>query len=167
MTKALTKKNTEIVEIETEDSNTQIEINKLRQEKFKNFYLEGNAVKRSMLLAGYSKNYVKVHWRDYAEKNVNLSELGNALRREAGINGIYSLRMARSWMQRGSERKAMAGMDHISKMNRIHMEDKTPSTLVFQLQTIQGETVNLGAKQVEKGDVTDISQSSQNQDEEE
>jgi len=143
----------DIVNIETENTNSLTEINKTRQKRFKDFYLQGNSIKRSMLLAGYSKNYVKVHWRDFADRNVNLDAIHNAMRREAGIGGLYSIQKAKTWMKRGTERKAIAGMDHIAKMNRFLNEDKTPTSMHFTLQTIEGENITLNVDKSEKKSV--------------
>ena len=113
--------------------------------------LSENTIKHIMLLAGYSKSYTNCHWRKWIQ-NINLDEYKERLRAKGAVFSDFMINKAFEWANSEDPRVMGVAAKVHGDITRAHLEDKTPSNITFQLQTIKGQNVSLNVdKSVNKG----------------
>ena len=121
------------------------------QENLLKYLKEGNSFKRSMELAGYSKQYIKCHWSKVAE-NVNFDAIMPTIRKEVAKLQLDAAIKGQEWIHSKDLGKNNVGAKIAIGLGKIHLEEKTPTSLHFTFQTVQQNVDNSGPKSVREDD---------------
>lgn len=126
--------------------------NKELQEKAYNLLLSENTAKVVMRLAGYKESYVQCNWKRWLE-NINPDEIRKRLRSKTALFSDTVINKAFEWMEKDDPRWGSVVAKIHGDVTRTHLEDKAPTALVFNFQTVQ----KVEDKAQNDGDIVDVS----------
>ena len=135
--------------------------NKELQTKASELLFTDNVIKIIMKTAGYKDTYINCNWKAWGKKwlgNINSDKTRDRLRDKTGVLSEIIIDKCFDWIDKDDPKWAQVVAKVHGDLTRTHLEDKTPSNVTFQLQTIKGQNITLKAgKNVDKSQLsTDI-----------
>ena len=129
--------------------------NKEMQSKAISLLLQSNVIKSIMSIAGYKESYINCHWKEWGERwlrNVNFDEKAVALKGKTILLQDFVSSKAFEWATKDDPKWAAVAAKVSGDMGKIHLEEKTPTSLHFTFQTVQQNVDNSGPKSVREND---------------
>ena len=124
----------------------------LKRHRLESYLKEGYSRNKAMELAGYSEKTIR-NAANSIMKNVNWDEVRLALKSRSIHANHMAIDVAMRQMEHGDAKQQGYGAKLALDNAKIHLaEDKTPTNITFNFQTIKGENVqvNVGDKEEEK-----------------
>jgi len=128
------------------------------QAKLNAYVQEGYSLKKAAELAGYSKSYIQ-SWLKQIRKYVNWDEIDSVILERERLLKLKATDTAMDDIGGNDDKRHDTAMKYAGTVRRATAGDQGMHAPIFLLQTIQGETINVGSvgdKNQKEGEIVDV-----------